>query len=189
MASSAIPLVFPTVRLRRKYYGDGSVHQLSPLSSPIHLGANKLLVINLDSHDKHHNKKLNHHPTTASIAGHLLDTIFSDTLNSDLERLKRINKTIELIPENKCTDYALKNIDTLVLKPSQDLGDIAARYYYRMPFAVRMLLRTIGINQYSESSVISYLLFDKAYTKALIKLGYNDTLPKVDKIIRFLNDK
>ena len=187
MASSAIPMIFPSVRLRRKYYGDGSIHQLSPLSSPIHLGANKLLVINLSSHKKHHDKNLKHHPTTASIAGHLLDTIFSDTLNSDLERLKRVNNTINLIPEDKREDHSLRNIETMVLRPSKDLAEIAARYYHHMPFAVRMLLRAIGINQYSESSVISYLLFEKAYTKALINLGYKDTLPKLDKVIQFLN--
>ncbi len=188
LASSAIPLAFPTVRLRRKYYGDGSVHQLSPLSSPIHLGANKLLVVNLDSHNKNSDKRLKHHPTTASIAGHLLDTIFSDTLNSDLERLERVNNTINLIPEDKRKDYHLRNIETLVLKPSEDLGEIAARYYHHMPFAVRMLLRGFGVNQYSESSVISYLLFEKAYTKALINLGYKDTLPKLDEISSFLHD-
>ncbi|RYV02180.1 patatin [Shewanella sp. OPT22] len=186
LASSAIPLAFPTVRLRRKYYGDGSVHQLSPLSSPIHLGANKLLVINLDSHHKHKDKRLKHHPTTAAIAGHLLDTIFSDTLNSDLERLQRINNTINLIPESQRAEYPLRNIDTLVLKPSEDLGEIAAQYYSHMPFAVRMLLRGFGVNQYSESSVISYLLFEKAYTKALMNLGYKDTLPKLDEIYQFL---
>lgn len=187
LASSAIPLVFPTVRLRRKYYGDGSVHQISPLSSPIHLGADKLLVVNLDCHNKHNNKQLKHYPSTASIVGHLLDTIFSDTLNSDLERLQRINNTINLIPEEKRADYSLRNIDTLVLRPSKDLAEIAARYYYHMPFAVRILLRAFGINQHSESSVISYLLFEQAYTKALINLGYQDTLAKLDEVLQFLS--
>ncbi|MGS0730041.1 patatin-like phospholipase family protein, partial [Shewanella sp. 0m-11] len=99
LASSAIPMVFPSIRLNQEYYGDGSVHQLAPLSSPIHLGADKIMVINLESPHKVQSKELEHHPKTATIAGHLLDTIFSDTLNSDLERLQRINTTLNLVPE------------------------------------------------------------------------------------------
>ncbi len=186
LASSAIPLVFPSVKLNRQYFGDGSVHQLAPLSSPIHLGADKIMVINLDSTNKPTNNKSQHHPSAASIAGHLLDTIFSDTLNSDLERLQRVNNTISLVPEDHRKEYALRPIETLVIRPSQDLGEIAAKYYYHMPFAIRSLLRVFGINQRTESSIISYLLFEKAYTNALIELGYQDAMSQLTTINNFL---
>ncbi|MGB0895466.1 MAG: patatin-like phospholipase family protein [Parashewanella sp.] len=186
LASSAIPLVFPSIKLNQKFYGDGSVHQLAPLSSAIHLGAEKILVINLDKPQQDKVKALNNHPSTANIAGHLLDTIFSDTLNSDLERIERVNKTIKLIPEGKRSEYALKPISTLVLKPSEDISKIAARYYYHMPIAVRLLLRTFGITQGSDSSIISYLLFEKAYTQALIDLGYQDGLNRKGEILAFI---
>lgn len=187
LASSAIPMVFPSIKLNQAYYGDGSVHQLAPLSSPIHLGANRLLVINLDSPRKHKQIELEYHPKTATIAGHLLDTIFSDTLNSDLERLQRINHTLSLIPEASRTQLTLQPIETLVIKPSEDLSKIAARFYDDMPWAIKTLLSFIGMNRQSDSSIVSYLLFEKSYTSALIDLGYKDAMEQLSEIKAFFN--
>lgn len=185
LASSAIPMVFPSIKLNQAYYGDGSVHQLSPLSSPIHLGANKIFVINLDSPHKHFPIEFEYHPKTATIAGHLLDTIFSDTLNSDLERLQRVNKTLSMISSQDKEVLNLRHIDTLVIKPSQDLSRIAARFYDDMPFAIRTLLKLFGINRQSDSSIVSYLLFEKSYTSTLIDLGYQDAMDQIDEIKQF----
>ena len=185
LASAAIPMVFPSIKLNQGYYGDGSVHQLAPLSSPIHLGAQKVMVINLDSPHKQATMELETHPKTATIAGHLLDTIFSDTLNSDLERLERVNNTLKLIPQESRDRLSLRPIETLVIKPSEDLSNIAARYYHHMPYAVKVLLGLIGINQQSDSSIASYLLFEKAYTSALIELGYQDAMCQIDEIKAF----
>ncbi|WP_076540359.1 patatin-like phospholipase family protein [Shewanella sp. UCD-KL21] len=185
MATSAIPLVFPSVKLKQAYFGDGSVHQLSPLSSPIHLGASKIMVINLDSPHKQRHSDIDAHPKTATIAGHLLDTIFSDTLNSDLERLERINSTLDLIPPADAKLVHLRKIDTLVIKPSEDLSVIAARYFQDLPLAIRILLKFIGINRQSDSSIASYLLFEKSYTSALIDLGYKDAMNQIDTIKTF----
>ncbi|MBW0294666.1 patatin [Shewanella xiamenensis] len=187
LASSAIPMVFPSIKLNQAYYGDGSVHQLAPLSSPIHLGANKLLVINLDSPHKHFPMELEYHPKTATIAGHLLDTIFSDTLNSDLERLERINHTLSLIPEESRAQLALHPIKTLVIKPSEDLSKIAASFYDDMPWAIKTLLGFFGIDRQSDSSIVSYLLFEKSYTSALIDLGYQDGMAHLDELKAFFN--
>ncbi|MCH1931704.1 patatin-like phospholipase family protein [Shewanella sp. A25] len=187
LASSAIPMVFPSIKLNQAYYGDGSVHQLAPLSSPIHLGADKLLVINLDSPHKHFPMELEYHPKTATIAGHLLDTIFSDTLNSDLERLERVNHTLSLIPEESRAQMSLHPIKTLVIKPSEDLSKIAARFYDDMPWAIKTLLSFIGIDRQSDSSIVSYLLFEKSYTSALIDLGYKDGMAQLNELKAFFN--
>ncbi|NKF51106.1 patatin-like phospholipase family protein [Shewanella sp. WXL01] len=187
LASSAIPMVFPSIALNRNYFGDGSVHQLAPLSSPIHLGANKVFVINLDSPHQQSHTELVHHPSTATIAGHLLDTIFSDTLNSDLERLERINKTLDLIEPKQRQQLGLRQIETLVFKPSEDLSEIASRYYEEMPFAIRSLLKLIGISKQSDSSIVSYLLFESSYTSALIDLGYQDAMARIDEITDFFD--
>ncbi|QFU23661.1 patatin-like phospholipase family protein [Shewanella eurypsychrophilus] len=185
LASSAIPLIFPSIKLNQGYYGDGSVHQLAPLSSPIHLGAKKIMVINLESPHKQQPQELEHHPKTATITGHLLDTIFSDTLNSDLERLERINGTLKLIPEEKRKSLPLTNIETLVIKPSEDLSQMASHFYHNMPFAVKAMLRPIGIKQDTDSSIVSYLLFEQAYCSALIDLGYQDAMCQIDEIRAF----
>ncbi|MEZ8187699.1 patatin-like phospholipase family protein [Shewanella sp. 5S214] len=189
LASSAIPMVFPSIKLNQAYYGDGSVHQLSPLSSPIHLGASKIFVINLDSPHKHFPIEFEYHPKTATIAGHLLDTIFSDTLNSDLERLQRVNNTLSMISATDRETLNLRHIDTLVIKPSQDLSRIAERFYDDMPFAIKTLLKFFGINRQSDSSIVSYLLFEKTYTSTLIDLGYQDAMDRIDEIKQFFDIK
>ncbi len=186
LASSAIPMVFPSIKLNQAYYGDGSVHQLAPLSSPIHLGAEKMFVINLDSPHNHTHKEFEYHPKTATIAGHLLDTIFSDTLNSDLERLERINHTLSLIPEANRDQLALRPIHALVIKPSEDLSKIATPFYEEFPWAIKTLLRLVGIDRQADSSIVSYLLFEKSYTSALIELGYQDALNQFEAIQHFM---
>lgn len=186
MASAAIPLIFPSVRIHQQYFGDGSVNQLAPLSTPIHLGAEKILIIGVD--DPRPNEPAErhlHHPDLATIAGHLLDTVFTDTLNSDLERLQRINKTARLLQQHNI-DTELKPIDCLLLNPSQNFNQLASEYFLTLPMAIRTLLRMAGIRQHSDSSMISYLLFEQNYTRRLIELGYQDGMQQLDKIMQFL---
>ncbi|MBY6186940.1 patatin-like phospholipase family protein [Marinobacter hydrocarbonoclasticus] len=186
LASSAIPLIFPSIRLGDDHYGDGSVLQLSPLSPPIHLGANRVLIVNLDSpHAKQSMEKRHRAPATSDIAGHLLDTVFSDTLNADLERLERINRSLSLIPPAERDRQPLKAIETLVIKPSRDLDEIARRHYHRLPLPVRLLLRTIGVRKDSDSSLMSYLMFEAPYCQELIELGYRDALARKGELKHF----
>ncbi|GHG06646.1 patatin-like phospholipase family protein [Thalassotalea marina] len=189
MASSAIPMIFPSVRIRNEHLGDGSIHQLSPLSPAIHLGGEKLFVIGVTQpKDKLHLHENNPHPpTTSTIAGHLLDGIFADSLQSDLERLNRVNQTLSMIPADQKRQEGLKPIETFVINPSQDFNTIAVEHYSRLPLAIRMLFRSIGITNDAESSFISYLLFDHSYCKELINVGYMDAMNQEQKIREFLS--
>lgn len=191
MASSAIPMVFPSVRVKHHYYGDGSIHQLSPFSPSIHLGAQKIFVIGVEQPKPH--KPIGyepHFPGMSTVAGHMLDSIFSDTLQSDLERLERVNRTIGLLPSQaKDKHKELKQINTLVINPSQSFNEVAAEFFDDMPPAIRLLLRTIGIKRHSDSSLASYLLFEQAYTQRLIEIGYQDGLAQLDEIRAFLEVK
>ncbi|MCJ8320737.1 MAG: patatin-like phospholipase family protein, partial [Colwellia sp.] len=190
MASAAIPLVFPSINIKNQHYGDGSVHQLSPLSPAIHLGAKRILVIGVEQpiEPVHANENNPHPPSTATIAGHLLDTIFSDTLKSDIERLNRINNTLSLIPnESRKNIPGLQHIDSLVLNPSHDFNTMAINHYHELPLSIRLLLRSVGITNDSESSIASYLLFEKNYCQKLIKLGFEDAMKKESKIRDFLS--
>jgi NTE family protein len=45
LASSALPFVFPAVRINREYFGDGSMRQIAPVSPALHLGADRLLIV------------------------------------------------------------------------------------------------------------------------------------------------
>jgi len=190
MASASIPLVFPSIKIKDQHFGDGSVHQLSPLSPAIHLGAERIFVIGVDQPRKeaHRGENSSHPPTAATIAGHLLDSIFADTMNSDLERMERINETLKLIPQAKKDDMeGLKHIDSFIINPSHDFNAIALNYYYDLPLPVRLLLRSAGINNDSESSIISYLLFEKNFCTELIKLGFEDALEQESQIKSFLD--
>lgn len=188
MASSAIPLIFPSKKIQQQHFGDGSIHQLSPLSPAIHLGAEKLFIIGVDQpKEPIHAKENNPHPpTTSAIAGHLLDSIFSDTLQSDLERLERVNATLEKQgTSNK--DNELKHIDTFLINPSHDFNAIAVDYYQYLPTSIKLLLRSFGITNSEESSIVSYLLFEKQFCKHLMKLGYEDALNRETEIRNFIS--
>jgi NTE family protein len=190
MASAAIPLVFPSIKIKDQHYGDGSVHQLSPLSPAIHLGAKRIFVIGVEQPKEpiYVNENTPHPPTAATIAGHLLDSIFADTMNSDLERMDRINETLKLIPKNKKDNVeGLKHIDSYIINPSHDFNAIALNYYNDLPLPVRLLLRSAGISNDSESSIISYLLFEKNFCSELIKLGFEDAMEQETQIKNFLD--
>ncbi|USD36756.1 patatin-like phospholipase family protein [Ferrimonas sp. SCSIO 43195] len=185
MASAAIPLVFPSVAIDGEHYGDGAVHQLSPLSAPIHLGADRIFIINLESPG---NPAPQHNPPNSGlITGHLLDAVFSDALNSDLERIARINASLALIPPERRVMQPLKTVETMTIKPSQNLDAIALRHYGSLPRGVRSLLKVIGVDDQSESSLLSYLMFEAAYCQELIELGFNDANDKQRQLKLFFD--
>jgi NTE family protein len=188
LASSAIPFIFPAVRIHREYFGDGSVRQIAPISSALHLGADKVLLMGAwhadDEEGRRH--RMDTYPTLAQIAGHALDSIFLDGLEVDLERLERINKTVSLIPEELRQATNMRHVDVLVITPSQPLEKVAERHIQRLPWAIRLLLRSAGVMRRSGANLVSYLLFDKNYCQALIDLGYQDALKRREEILRFL---
>lgn len=98
-----------------------------------------------------------------------------------------MNSTLDLIDAEKRKTLPLKKIETLVIKPSEDLSQIATKYYQEMPLAVRTMLRPIGVNQQTDSSIASYLLFEQSYCSALINLGYQDAMCQIDEIKQFFD--
>jgi NTE family protein len=186
LASTAIPFIFPAVPIHREYFGDGSMRQLSPISSALHLGADRVLVISLSgSAEEHSRSQIEQHPSLAQIAGHALDSIFIDSIEVDLERLQRINQTVRLLPPN--AETALRYVEVLMISPSQSLAKIAERHVHRLPWAIRLLLRAVGVMRRHGANLVSYLLFDKNYCRALIDLGYHDAMQRKDEILAFLH--
>jgi NTE family protein len=188
IASSAIPMLFPPVKIMGEFLGDGSIHQLSPLSPAIHLGAEKILIISVEQPEKKSRfTDMSRYPSSIAIAGHLLDTIFADTLKSDLERLTRINETIAHMTHRQQQQTKLKTIDTLVINPTRNFNEMAAKHFHRMPSGIKILLRMMGLHDKADSSLLSYLLFEKEFCRELIDLGLQDGLARQEEIRSFLS--
>lgn len=189
LASAAIPFIFPAVKLNREYFGDGSMRQLAPISPAIHLGADRILVVGAGRIEEPRDRiRSNEYPSLAQIAGHALSSIFLDSLNVDIERVQRVNSTLEAIPHEALDASAinLRPVQVLVIAPSERLDTIAARHVKSLPWPVRALLRGIGAMNRKGSALASYLLFEKSYTNALIDLGYRDTLARASEVREFL---
>jgi NTE family protein len=186
MASSALPFLFPAQAIGKEYYGDGGLRMGAPLSPAIHLGAEKILVIGTrDESPISTPTELGDYPSMGELGGYMLDTIFMDTLMADLSRLKRINRTLGLMHADNSNKSNLKQIETLVIKPSIDVRDVTQQHAGDIPRPVRTLLKMIG-GWGKDWRMPSYLLFEPGYTKALIELGYQDSLHKEQQILDFL---
>jgi NTE family protein len=189
LASSAIPFMFPAVHVNREFFGDGSMRQIAPISSALHLGAERVLVVGVGHgalEEEQKRSKIDSYPSLAEIAGHALDSIFIDGLEVDLERLHRINRTISMIPEELRGNVNLQHVEALVITPSQPLEKVAERHIANLPWTIRILLRLVGVMRGSGANLVSYLLFDKHYCRAIIDLGYQDAFKRRDEILRFL---
>ncbi len=192
MASSAIPVFFPPVPIDGIPFGDGCIRLTSPLSPAIHLGASRVIAIGVryfrsDEQTVHLNKTLKRDDLSiAEIGGVLLNAVFLDSLETDIERMQRINKTLNLMSETQRTQNQLRIIPVLALRPSQDLGNLAKGTLKEFPSMLRFLLRGVGAKADKGWDLLSYLAFEKSYTSQLVDLGYNDTLRKKDQILEFL---
>jgi len=201
LASSAIPFVFPakgiTVDHHTEYFGDGSMRQSAPIAAAIHLGADRVLVIGAGRmHEPQSDSTpppTPSYPSLAQIAGHALSNIFLDALWVDVERVKRINQTLSLVPEEKRQHSALRPVELLVIAPSQRLDAIAARHVGDLPGPVRSMLAALGVTSNMAdvrgAALASYLLFEQGYTQELMALGRKDTLARRAEVCHFFGWK
>jgi len=187
MASAAIPLLFPPIKIGEEYFGDGAMRQVHPLSPAIHLGADRLLVLGVRARraagvtvDRQHSVM----PTPGEIFGYMLDTLFTDQIYGDLEQLERINVLVHSAPQAARGE---RPIETLMLAPSVDPREIAARHVREMPPGLRALLRVIGGRDVSGYQLASYLMFEAGYTRALIELGYRDAMEARSALTAFMS--
>ena len=189
LASSALPFIFPAVHIHREYFGDGSMRQTAPLSPALHLGADRLFIIGVGRQlqaNVSERTKTEGYPSLAQIAGHCLNSIFLDALEVDLERLQRVNRTLARLPPTARNDNALPlhQVDFRLFSPSVELERIAMSFVHELPRSMRILLH--GALTRRGSNLVSYLLFEKAYCRALIQLGYDDSMGRKDDIMEFL---
>jgi NTE family protein len=186
MASSAIPVVFPAVQLGEEYFGDGSMRQSAPISPAIHLGADKVLIIGLRVTDKSTNKQshASSKPTLGQIGGYIMDSLFLNGLYPDVERLERLNDTLELVPDNKAGK--LRPVDYHIVTPSIDVADLALKHFHELPRGFRRALKLLGMHEGNSRRFISYLMFQDSFCQELINAGYKDAMNQKQAIKDFL---
>jgi NTE family protein len=186
LASAALPFIFPAVKVHREYFGDGSMRQIAPVSPALHLGADRVLIVGTGRQSPDQARaRSNVYPSLAQIAGHALNSIFLDSLMVDIERLERINRTMKLIPPEARKDSSLRPIRVLFITPSQPIERLAARFIHELPATVRFILRPTGALNRSGSNLASYLLFEESFCRALIDLGYQDTVAREAEVRQF----
>jgi NTE family protein len=190
LASSAIPLLFAPVKLDVEYFGDGAVRQSAPISPALHLGATRVLVVGVSGNPRGNEPTAQRsytgqQPTLAQIGGHMLNSTFIDSLESDIELLERLNQFSHFQPADSAA-RGLAPVDVLVIAPSQPIDEIAARHRQELPAALRLFLRGPGATKTSGAGVLSDLLFEAGYCSELIELGRRDALAKREEITRFL---
>lgn len=189
LASAALPLLFPAVSVGQGYYGDGSLRNVAPLSSSIRLGANKLMIVGVrKQRESFDEETVIRRPSLGRIIGVILNAILLDTTDTDVERLARINQTIQAMPPESREALALRPIEFIWMTPSEDLGKIAADFVDKLPWIVRYLLRGLGSRQES-SELASYLLFDRDFCERLIELGYQDGLRRAQDVREWFEPK
>lgn len=183
LASSSIPIVFSPVEIDGCYYGDGSLRNTAPISPLIHMKCPNFVFIGVRYMGPLSVTKSNTFPSIARVSGAILNGLFFDYLEVDLERLDRVNAIVK--NNHKDVDLGVKHIEKFCIHPSRDLGEIAGDYAAgALPRFVEYLLGGLG-GKTESSDIASYLLFDSRFTKKLLEIGYEDVLRQKAEFIKF----
>lgn len=191
MASTAIPTIFPPEEIWGNYFGDGALRQLAPISPALHLGAERVLIVPANGHKRNYSRPIRkvQSPAFGQILGHLLNSAFIDSLETDIELLERVNELITMIPEEvrEQMPRQLNPVESYVISPSQDIDTIAELHVKELPRSIRLFLRTTGSGHSSGGvNAASYLLFTRPFVEQLIDLGYGDAMAEASEIMSFL---
>jgi len=215
LASGAIPLLFRPVRIEGSWFTDGSVRQNVPLAPAIRLGAERILVVALRQAARSERAppraESQEPPTTAALLGRILNALLLDHTDYDLERLRRLNAVIargeraygpafaECVAEIAGGELGapLRRVQDLVIRPSQDIGQLArihaerrVRGLRRGTLASRLLRRAASDAEAASdgaADLASYLLFDRDFADELVALGYDDARRMRSELVAFFS--
>lgn len=187
MASSALPMLFPAVRVGEEWFGDGGIRLTAPLSPALHLGASRILTISTKHHSIHlptDSKSSGGYPPPAQVLGVLYNSVFLDLIDEDILRLRRVNRLLSNLSREK--RGGMRVVDIMVIRPSRDLSALARDLEPRLPRVFRYLTRGLGTRQTRNPDFLSLILFQVDYIRRLIELGESDAEAYAPNIERFL---
>ena len=175
LASAALPLFFPAVRLDDGWHGDGGIRMMAPCSAPIHLGARRILAVS----NRHRGitqeasePVIRGYPPPAQIAGQLMNAMFLDDLDQDGLTLQRLNTLIRGLPSDR--RQGLHPVELVVIRPSEDLGRLSLQFEPQLPRAFRYLTRGLGSRETTSPDLLSLLMFQPDYIQRLLEIGAAD---------------
>jgi len=190
MASAAIPLLFPSVLLDNRQYVDGCIRSTNPMGPALRLGVERVLAIGVR---RYYMREMGNHferpfapepkPTPAQLGALVLNSLFAEALDADVEHLERLNS---ILPKQRESSFGMRQVDVMVIRPSEDLGEVAKHFTKKAPSMVRFLLRGLGSEASGPSDILSYLLFVPEYLQTLVDLGYSDARAEDGRLREFL---
>ena len=189
LASAALPFVFPAVRIDGEWHGDGGIRLAAPLSPAVHLGARRIIAMSTGyqrTPEEASHTVITGYPPAAQVLSQLVNAIFLDVIDEDVVRMERMNELIRKLPASERD--GLKPIDLLVLRPSIDLGKLAADYEHLLPRKIKLLVRALGAKETESPDFISLLLFEPSYTRRIIDIGEMDVEARLPEIREFLGE-
>jgi NTE family protein len=187
MASAALPLFFPAVKVGESWHGDGGVGLTAPLSPALHLGAERILAIStryerttIDANQP----ATQGYPPPAQVVGLMFNAVFLDLLDQDAMNLDRINRLIEAVPIEQ--RLGLRPVRLLLLRPSRNLSTLAGQFEPRLPQPFKFLMRGTGTKETKSPESLSMVMFEPHYIRSVIELGEEDGDRRADEIDAFL---
>jgi NTE family protein len=202
LASAAVPLIFPAVRIEGEFYCDGGLRQNVPLSPARRLGASRFMVINPRYVGPPPVAKDSGYPGPLALLGKGLNALLLDRIDNDIDRLARITAILDAgthrygrgfvgaINKELGPRSALRPLRVLHIRASQDIGALAAEHVRAPAFAARVpgwigrLLRRFGESA-GEADLLSYVLFDGAFAGQLMELGASDAKVRHKELCEF----
>ncbi|HMG53194.1 MAG TPA: patatin-like phospholipase family protein [Kofleriaceae bacterium] len=211
LASAAIPMLFPAVKIGDEYYTDGGLRQNTPMSPAIRLGADRLLLVSLrhvgtpsQELQREHSEA---YPKPLFLAGKALNALLLDHTEYDLARMQRINLILEAGRASfgdkfedmmnhalvRLRGAPLRRIQAVHIRPSEDIGALAAEFVRSGRMRVnglvarRLIQRLAAGEARHESDLLSYLLFDGRFAADLIELGRHDAAVKADELAQLFD--
>ncbi len=207
LASAAIPILFPPVPVHGDLFVDGGLRLNTPMSPAIHLGARRVLVIGLNTAPTAPAVPAfapGVFPGVAFLIGKMMNAFLLDHVNADFYELERVNRMlddgialygpdfVEKLNERAASQGRppRERIHALAIHPSEDIGRLAATHLraHRQRFGKflgRTLLRLLDIGEGADADLVSYLLFDGNFARALMDLGERDARAREEELARF----